>query len=402
MTKRQTPPGFTSILWVVVVKPFGPHHSAICSGSVHTFHTSPRGASKTRVPRISRSPTSAALLLSAAMLRLLGDQVGEALEGLAPALVLAAAGLARRDRLPHGELRFAPLVGERDGGNELLAGEIVQYRGEDDALVPDDLAVHAVERVVLAVGPAHHEAVRAARAEVHLAAGQREASRAPPFADVLRFGPQLPHELARRVENAREDHFARVPAFDEIFQRSAHDLRPACREIRLGERGALREGLQTFVRQPEPGLAPLGEQVEGHDGVARVALVSPGVGESLVGNRLGYLAAVTILETFVLDVELELEADHRRELAELEGPLPDVVLVGRGLPDQGYRGLESALHDKGLVFRHDLKFCGHLSSPCVEFPASCSCAAVPSGRYRACRSSPPSGAGSTRPIWRCP
>src|SRR5882762_426027 len=141
MTKRQTPPAFTSILWVVVVKPSGPHHSPMCSGSVHTFHTRSRGASKTRVPRISRSPTSAAFLLSAAMLRLLGDQVGEALEGFAPALVLAEAGHARRRGLPHGELRLAALVGERHGGDELVPGEVVQDRGEDDALVPDDLAV---------------------------------------------------------------------------------------------------------------------------------------------------------------------------------------------------------------------------------------------------------------------
>src|SRR6267142_4691544 len=112
MTKRHPPPAFTSILWVVVVKPFGPHHSAMCSGSVHTFHTSSRGASKTRVPRISRSPTSAAFLLSAAMLHL-GDQVGEALEGFGPALVLAEAGHARRCGLPHGQFRLAALVGER-------------------------------------------------------------------------------------------------------------------------------------------------------------------------------------------------------------------------------------------------------------------------------------------------
>src|SRR6266850_3703980 len=187
MTKRQTPPAFTSILWVVVVKPFGPHHSRMCSGSVHSFHTKSRGASKTRIPRISRSPTSAAFLFSAAMLRLLGDQIGEALEGLAPALVLAAAGHARRRGLPHGQLRLAALVGERHGGEELVAGEVVEDRSEDDALVPDDLAVHAVERIVLAVGPAHHVAVRAPGAEVHLAAGQREAFRAPPFADVLRL-----------------------------------------------------------------------------------------------------------------------------------------------------------------------------------------------------------------------
>src|SRR5712664_339348 len=217
MTKRQTPPGFTSILWVVLVKPFGPHHSPMCSGSVHAFHTSSRGASKTRVPRISRSPTSAAFLLSAANLRLLGDQIGEALEGFAPALVLAAAGLARRRGLPHGQLCLAALVGERHSRQQLVAGEVVQNGGEDDALVPNDLAVHAVERIVLAVGPAHHEAVRAARAEVHLATGQREAFRAPPFADVLRLRPQFPHELAGRVEDAREDHLARVPAFDEIF-----------------------------------------------------------------------------------------------------------------------------------------------------------------------------------------
>src|SRR6267143_4730234 len=189
----------------------------MCSGSVHTFHTSPRGASKTRVPRISRSPTSAAFLLSAAMLGLLGDQVCEALERLAPALVLAAAGLARRRGLPHGHLRLAALVGERHGGHELVAGQVFEDGSEDEALVPDDLAVHAVERIVLAVGAAHHEAVRSARAEVHLATGQREAFRAPPFADVLRLRPQFPHELAGRVEDAREDHLARVPAFDEIF-----------------------------------------------------------------------------------------------------------------------------------------------------------------------------------------
>src|SRR6267154_5829736 len=109
----------------------------MCSGSVHTFHTSPRGASKTRVPRISRSPTSAAFLLSAAMLGLLDDQVCEALERLAPALVLAAAGLARRRRLPHGKLGLAAFIGERHDGHELLAREVFQNRGEDDALVPD-------------------------------------------------------------------------------------------------------------------------------------------------------------------------------------------------------------------------------------------------------------------------
>src|SRR5947209_12496079 len=173
----------------------------MCSGSVHAFHTGSRAASKTRVPRISRSPTSAAFLLSAAMLRLLGDQVGEALEGFAPALVLAAAGFARRRGLPHGELRLAAFVGEGHGGNELVAWEDVQDRGEDDALVPDDLAVHAVERVVDALGSAHHEAIRSAGAEVHLAAGQREAFRAPPLHQMRGIAPGPEDQLARRVED---------------------------------------------------------------------------------------------------------------------------------------------------------------------------------------------------------
>src|SRR5258708_12611071 len=100
MTKRHTPPAFTSILWVVVVKPFGPHHLAMCSGSVHSFHTSSRGASKTRVPRISRSPTTAPFLLSAAILLPLAAQAGVPLERSAPALVLAPPAPAPTRLLP--------------------------------------------------------------------------------------------------------------------------------------------------------------------------------------------------------------------------------------------------------------------------------------------------------------
>src|SRR5512144_1672924 len=55
MTKLHTPPGFTSILRVVVVKPRGPHHCTTCSGSVQASNTSSRGASIRRVMTISRS-----------------------------------------------------------------------------------------------------------------------------------------------------------------------------------------------------------------------------------------------------------------------------------------------------------------------------------------------------------
>ena len=78
MTKRHTPPGFTSMLWVVVVKPLGPHQRTTCSGSVHTFHTSSRGAAKTRVAAISRSPTSVGALLAAAIFHVPCDVLGEA------------------------------------------------------------------------------------------------------------------------------------------------------------------------------------------------------------------------------------------------------------------------------------------------------------------------------------
>src|ERR1017187_3183298 len=60
MTRRQVPPALTSISWIVLVKPFGPHHCARCAGSVHALHTSSRGAAKARVETISRSDESAA------------------------------------------------------------------------------------------------------------------------------------------------------------------------------------------------------------------------------------------------------------------------------------------------------------------------------------------------------
>src|SRR5438874_6883831 len=53
MMKRHTPPGRTSISWIVFRKPFGPHQWATCLGSVHIRQTSSRGASKTRVATIS-------------------------------------------------------------------------------------------------------------------------------------------------------------------------------------------------------------------------------------------------------------------------------------------------------------------------------------------------------------
>src|SRR5688572_27857059 len=55
MTKSHSPPGSISILVIVLVKSFGPHHCLICSGSVNTSHTSSTGAFSNRVKRSSGS-----------------------------------------------------------------------------------------------------------------------------------------------------------------------------------------------------------------------------------------------------------------------------------------------------------------------------------------------------------
>src|SRR5712675_2248532 len=55
MTILSAPPGLSSTSQTGLVKPFGPHHSASCFGSVHALNTVSRGALKTRVMISSRS-----------------------------------------------------------------------------------------------------------------------------------------------------------------------------------------------------------------------------------------------------------------------------------------------------------------------------------------------------------
>src|SRR6478672_11245680 len=71
MTKRHTPPALKSNALVVVRKPSGPHHCERCFGSVHTDHTSSRGALTSRVPTITFGSESRSTLLVAATLLLL-------------------------------------------------------------------------------------------------------------------------------------------------------------------------------------------------------------------------------------------------------------------------------------------------------------------------------------------
>src|SRR5262249_18779193 len=67
MTNRQTPPTRKSWEWVVVVKPFGPHHFAKCFGLVNAAKSNSGGASNMRVPMIERASLSRSILFSSAM-----------------------------------------------------------------------------------------------------------------------------------------------------------------------------------------------------------------------------------------------------------------------------------------------------------------------------------------------
>src|SRR5260370_31963596 len=66
---RMAPPGFASSSHTGFVNPRGPHHGATCFGSVHTFNTSARGASNSRVN--TNSCSSFVMMLPVAMLFLL-------------------------------------------------------------------------------------------------------------------------------------------------------------------------------------------------------------------------------------------------------------------------------------------------------------------------------------------
>src|SRR6185437_9256262 len=96
MTKRQIPPGRRSKLMVVVVKPFGPHHCARCSGSVQAAKTRSRGASNSRMPMIERGSLSRSRLLLAAMSTLLLTALaGRRLAGLLVSFLVRFFGLKR-------------------------------------------------------------------------------------------------------------------------------------------------------------------------------------------------------------------------------------------------------------------------------------------------------------------
>src|ERR1700736_279355 len=83
------PPGRRSLFDAITVKPFGPHHCFMRSGSVNACHTSSRGASNTRVMTNSELVVAAVAVLVVAALAVvmsLPFESGmEAMSALAPA-----------------------------------------------------------------------------------------------------------------------------------------------------------------------------------------------------------------------------------------------------------------------------------------------------------------------------
>src|SRR5205085_11067774 len=134
MTNCHTPPGRTSICCMVVRNPRGPHHCTMCRGSVHIVHTSSRGASKTRLPAISRSLSTAALatmFLFLLFLQLLQVFV-ESIETFLPELAVVIHPAGHFFQRPGVELAGTPLrvAAARDEPGPLQHLEMLRHRGE--------------------------------------------------------------------------------------------------------------------------------------------------------------------------------------------------------------------------------------------------------------------------------
>src|SRR5262245_46962622 len=134
--------------------------------------------------------------------------VGEALEAFGPSARVSVARFGRLEaRLVERELGLAPLIGEphhHDGLVPALAVLILPGVGEDEQFVLDELAIDAAEPMLGAVGSAHHASPGAARTQLALGIGNREAARRAPIVEMLLARPRPKYEAPRRIEDARD------------------------------------------------------------------------------------------------------------------------------------------------------------------------------------------------------
>src|SRR6266545_2059625 len=107
----------------------------------------------------------------------------------------------------HGDPGLAALLGEGHGHVEQQPIDLIIAVVVDQTLRVHDLEVDNLVGIVGAVRAVHHEAPHAARSNIHLLDGVREAVWSPPLSDVFGLCPCLPHQLTRRIEDARYDDF---------------------------------------------------------------------------------------------------------------------------------------------------------------------------------------------------
>jgi hypothetical protein len=112
----------------------------------------------------------------------------------------------RREPARHRDLRLSLALGKRDRGAEgvgvgfAVAAEII-----DKPLRLHDFAIDDPCGIVRAVRSMHDVAPLSAGLHDHGMNRVGEAVRAPPVRDVLGIGPGFPHQLARRIDGARDD-----------------------------------------------------------------------------------------------------------------------------------------------------------------------------------------------------
>ena len=111
-------------------------------------------------------------------------------------------------------------------------------------------------------------------------------------------------------------------------------VQPPSKFLRARTEGSFRKCLQTLVRQFQFRFAACGKQFERDQRIAVVSVISPGVGQFLLRNRLGDFAAMVISAAFVFDDELKFKTRLRFEFLQVKIPAAHLVRIRERLPNR--------------------------------------------------------------------
>src|SRR5262245_11304951 len=95
--------------------------------------------------------------------------------------------------------------GRAEWSSNRIAILICKGIDEDDPLRRHDFAINKFSPHFVAIGSSHAVVKAAARTEIQFYDTRREAFGPPPSLQALRLGLRLEHELARRIEDARDN-----------------------------------------------------------------------------------------------------------------------------------------------------------------------------------------------------